>query len=328
MDWPDPVDFKLYDQIIHQGTKYERRDRLHAGHAGTVTNTAAGVAGWIGVYRRSRDIVAPADGNFGFFDGAGAGSFEKYTTGGTTGWRPYNPFAAGEPWAAYTFIGAFTYADNADILPHVSADDQLWLNKYNSVPYATSAYDAPAAEYVEAIWQKVRLFSTRGPLWATSPLFAAASSLVTALSSVKLQFPVNTVWTLSAAGTRDGIQAALDSDVVSDIPNTLAIPSLPPGPEVDGIWIVSEVDGVEVDACWIPWGPSGVFDNQADPDNATYGQTLATLKVAAGDELLPRLASQSAALTMWLEILKESGAIVVGAGGLVLKVYPHGVFAQ
>ena len=83
----------------------------------SVTNTPAGVAGWLGVYRRPSDIGAPADGEFAFFNGAGAGSYEQYSTGGrTTGWRPYNPFAEGEPWEDYYFIGAFSYADTDDVL--------------------------------------------------------------------------------------------------------------------------------------------------------------------------------------------------------------------
>ena len=92
------------DKIINiDGHLYKIVTDHHSGHGKSVTFTVLADDNFLDFHYRPSEVVSPSNGNFAFF--TGDYTFQRYTNTGTIGWRNYDPFATGEPWAAYTYLG-------------------------------------------------------------------------------------------------------------------------------------------------------------------------------------------------------------------------------
>ena len=218
------------------------------------------------------------------------------------------------------WLAGSPFDDEAEADAHVTGNGQVTM--YGSKVYVSSNYVAPPEHQVTYGKKAVQPQNPRirGPLWATSPDLHSTDEGTGINKGYPVHFLGNTAWMLAPnapAGMAVADAQAGKNALANELTLSLTVPA-----NVNGLVVASEVDGVEIDWSFMPWGPGASYQSsEADAGG------IAILKFSDTAEMIIRLDGVDDALANAVHIIKptQSGNVYVPENSTV-KIYAAGVF--
>lgn len=169
-----------------------------------------------------------------------------------------------------TLLGYFHLRLTKDSLNQVEISPYYENNGGNSLNYelTMNARVSFTPSDSAAVSQARLMLSSEGPLWGTSAVLPTPATAGTGGTLINLGS--SDQWAVSAEGTAGGI--GFDTD------GRLTLPPSPPDAQTCGLWVASEVAGVEQGRVWLPWGPGVVSSHTAGSTTGNTEESVLSIK--------------------------------------------------